>query len=157
MSNLSEELYFTWLIPNQLAACRGPRSIDDLRFLKASGVDCLIRLADIDETMVTSKDVADAGLMDYHDPVPDYCPPSQAQLDRLVQYIDEKIKEGKRVAVSCRAGVGRTGTVLACYLIYKGWDYQSALAEVRSNRPGSVKTVQQENAVKRYAQRLNRH
>jgi len=156
MGDPSEELYFTWLIPNKLAGCRGPRNIDDLKFLKAAGVDCLIRLADIDETLVSPKDVADAGLEDYHEPVPDYCPPSQAQLDRLILYIDKKINEGKRVAVSCRAGVGRTGTVLACYLVYKGLDWESALAEVRRNRPGSVKTLQQESAVKRYAQRLNR-
>jgi len=96
-------------------------------------------------------------LEDYHEQVPDYCPPSQAQLDRLLLYIDnKKINEGKRVAVSYRAGVGRTGTVLACYLVSKGLDWDSALAEVRRNRPGSVKTLQQENAVKRYAQRLNR-
>jgi atypical dual specificity phosphatase len=156
MEDLSEELYFTWLIPDKLAACRGPRNLGDLKFIKAAGVDCLIRLADIDETLVSSKDVAEAGLEDYHEPVPDYCPPSQAQLDRLILYIDKKIDEGKRVAVSCRAGVGRTGTVLACYLVYKGLDSQSALAAVRRNRPGSVKTPQQENAVKRYAQRLNR-
>ena len=51
--------------------------------------------------------------------------------------------------------MGRTGTALACYLVYKGLDWESALAEVRRNRPSSVKTPQQENAVKRYAQRLN--
>ena len=156
MGDPSEELYFTWLIPNKLAACKGPRNIDDLKFLKAAGVDCLIRLTDIDETLVSPKDVADACLEDYHEPVPDYCPPSQAQLDRLLLYIDKKINEGKRVAVSYRAGVGRTGTVLTCYLVSKGLDWDSALAEVRRNRPGSVKTLQQENAVKRYAQRLNR-
>jgi atypical dual specificity phosphatase len=156
MGDPSKELYFTWLIPGKLAGCRGPRNIDDLKFLKAAGIDCLIRLADIDETLVSSKDVAEAGLEDYHEPVPDYCPPSQAQLDRLIPYIDKKINEGKRVAVSCRAGVGRTGTVLACYLVYKGLDWESALAEVRRKRPGLVKTLQQESAVKRYAQRLNR-
>lgn len=154
MRNLEEELFFTWLIPNQLAASRGPRSKEDLRFLKEIGVDCLIRLADIDEVSVTPKDVSEAGLEDFHEPVPDYCPPSQAQLDRLVSYIDSKIKEGKRVAVSCRAGLGRTGTLLACYLVHKGLDYESALAKVRENRPGSVKTFQQENAVRRYALRL---
>ncbi|MFN3621719.1 MAG: hypothetical protein ACK4TI_02415, partial [Nitrososphaerales archaeon] len=84
MSNLAEELYFTWLIPNQLAASRGPRSKEDLKFLKDSGIDCLIRLADIDETLVSPKDVLEAGLEDYHEPVADYCPPSQAQLDRLI-------------------------------------------------------------------------
>ncbi|MEM3074062.1 MAG: dual specificity protein phosphatase family protein [Nitrososphaerales archaeon] len=156
MSDIAEELYFTWLIPNQLAASKGPRSKEDLKFLKDSGVDCLIRLADIDETLVSSKDVLEAGLEDYHEPVPDYCPPSQAQLDRLVHYIDTKIKEGKRVAVSCRAGVGRTGTLLACYLIYTGLNYEAALARVRENRLGSVKTSQQESAVKRYALRLGR-
>lgn len=154
MNSSAEDLFFTWLIPNQLAASRGPRSKEDLLFLKDSGIDCLIRLADIDETPISSKDVLEAGLEDYHEPVPDYCPPSQAQLDRLVLYIDRKISEGKRVAVSCRAGLGRTGTLLACYLIYKGLDHETALAKVRENRPGSVKTYQQESAVKRFALRL---
>ncbi len=77
--NIDEELSFTWLIPDQLAGCRGPRSIKELNHLKKAGVDCLIRLADIDETQVTTEDVLRAGLEDYHEPVPDYCPPSQAQ------------------------------------------------------------------------------
>jgi atypical dual specificity phosphatase len=52
------------------------------------------------------------------------------------------------VAVHCRAGMGRTGTCLAAYLMrYSGLPARQAIDAVRRARPGSVETRQQEEAL----------
>lgn len=59
------------------------------------------------------------------------------------------------VAVHCMLGYGRTGTLLACYLCKErhlaGGD---AIREIRRLRPGSIETLEQEQAVIRFCQCL---
>lgn len=58
------------------------------------------------------------------------------------------------VAVHCMHGHGRTGTMLACYLVKKlkisGID---AIKQIRAMRPGSIETHDQEKAVMQFYQR----
>jgi atypical dual specificity phosphatase len=51
-------------------------------------------------------------------------------------------------------GLGRTGTVIAAYLISRGWDAGEAVDYVRRLRPGSIQTESQLNAVYEFAARL---
>ena len=47
--------------------------------------------------------------------------------------------KGQAVAVHCRAGLGRTGTLIGCYLMHKyNFTGRSAIAWTRVARPGSV-------------------
>jgi protein-tyrosine phosphatase len=57
------------------------------------------------------------------------------------------------VAVHCFAGVGRTGTVLAAWMVAQGMEPDAAIEELRALRPGSVETRGQADAVRRFAQR----
>jgi atypical dual specificity phosphatase len=57
------------------------------------------------------------------------------------------------VAVHCTAGKGRTGTVLAAYLVTTGLSAHAAIDRVRHLRPGSVETPDQEEAVEEFARR----
>ena len=93
-------------------------------------------------------------ILDMYVPVRDFTPPDQDQIDRMIEFIDEQLVQNSRpVVVSCFAGIGRTGTVLACYLVKRGADPADAINEVRRLRPGSVQTPEQEAAVHEYAQR----
>jgi atypical dual specificity phosphatase len=60
------------------------------------------------------------------------------------------------VNVHCRAGKGRTGTVLAAYFVSKGMSAAEALQRVRELRPGSIETPEQEHAIADLARRLNK-
>jgi len=55
---------------------------------------------------------------------------------------------GRRFAMHCYAGLGRTGTVAARLLIEHGTAAADAIARVRSIRPGSIETYEQEDYVR---------
>lgn len=58
------------------------------------------------------------------------------------------------VGVHCALGFGRTGTMLACYLVKeRGLAAGDAIAEIRHLRPGSIETHEQEKAVFQFYQR----
>jgi atypical dual specificity phosphatase len=54
------------------------------------------------------------------------------------------------VAVRCIAGLGRTGTILACYLVSMEMPANNAIIVIREWRPGSIETLEQEAVVYEY-------
>jgi atypical dual specificity phosphatase len=89
-------------------------------------------------------------------PVPDMEPPTDRQLDHVLETIRKANATGMGVAVHCAAGLGRTGTVLAAYFVATGLAPRDAVDKVRELRPGSVETIEQERAVERFAGRVGR-
>jgi atypical dual specificity phosphatase len=90
-------------------------------------------------------------LVDMFEPVPDFTPPEPDQIQRMIEFIDEQTEASRPVVVSCYAGIGRTGTVLACYLVHRGREPAEAITMLRELRPGSIQTPEQEAAVYAYA------
>ena len=90
--------------------------------------------------------------MEYlHLPVANFTAPKQSQIRRFIRFCNSNRKEGKPVAVHCLAGAGRTGTMLACYLVTKGINPEKAMNTIRRKRPGSIETLGQEEAVFKFA------
>jgi protein-tyrosine phosphatase len=58
------------------------------------------------------------------------------------------LENGGSVVVHCRGGLGRTGLVVARFLVEEGMDPESAITLVRSVRPGAIETWEQENHVR---------
>jgi atypical dual specificity phosphatase len=70
--------------------------------------------------------------------------PTIEQLQQVLRYVEEKNAESKPVLVHCGEGTGRTGTVLAAYLISHDQAAEEAIRKVREERPGSIQTPEQE-------------
>ena len=143
----------TWLEPDSLAACRYPRDDKALRHLAAQDIRLLINLH---QQSHSPEALARYSLTELHLPVPYLTPPTPEQLAQGVLAIEEALANGQKVAVHCAAGLGRTGTLLACYLVKRGLEPREAITRVRWARPGSVETPQQEAAVEAYAQQIGR-
>ena len=92
-------------------------------------------------------------IMYIHSPVRNGFPPTTRQMDRLKQAIRDCINGGGDCLVHCCAGHGRTGTVIAAYLVGMGrTDGDEAIRFVRSKRRRSVETARQEQFVRLYGE-----
>ena len=145
-------LNFSWIIDGKLAGHEGPSSEQDLVWLKGQGVLALVRLIEKNKAEVSASQISKLGMWDLHEPVPDFDIPKPDQIDKIIQFIDTAISAKRPVGVSCKFGIGRTGTILACYLVRKGYDADSAISAVRKKRPGSIETQEQVDAVKERGQ-----
>lgn len=139
-----------WIEDGRLLGCAYPRREAAIAGLARQGVSMLVNLH---ERAHDPARLARYGVEEIHLPVADFTPPSPAQVDRGVAAIAEAIAADRRVAVHCGAGKGRTGTLLACYLVHQGLDPAVAIARIREVRPGSVETRAQVAAVEAYARR----
>jgi atypical dual specificity phosphatase len=79
----------------------------------------------------------------------DYGAPSLQQLDYVVSYIGRQIDNGKPIMVHCSDGRGRTGTILAAYLIKKGnvLNAYQTINRLRNIRGESIQSKEQEDIV----------
>ena len=141
---------FSWLDKPTLAGMARPQSPEEMRWLRGQGIEVLVSLT---EERLPRDWCDDAGLLVFHEPLEDMEPPTQEQLDRCVSAVTKAIAGNLAVAVHCGAGLGRTGVVLAAYLVTKGMSAANAISRVRRLRPHSVETDEQAEAVERFARR----
>ena len=91
------------------------------------------------------------GITTLHLPVEDMTRPTREQIDEFISFVDQT--DGG-VVVHCAAGIGRTGTMLGCYLVWNGLPADQAISRLRRLRPGSIETPDQEWAVLDFADRV---
>lgn len=139
-----------WVAPGMLG-CAYPRTERALASLSGKGVRLLVNLH---ERPHAPDRLVHLGLREVHLPVKDFAAPTPRQVGRGVDAIAGALAAGEAAAVHCGGGLGRTGTLLACYLASsEGLDAEEAIGRVRSVRPGSVETLAQVRAVEAWTQR----
>jgi atypical dual specificity phosphatase len=145
---------FSWLIEGEIAGMAKPAStVSDFEFLKDNNIDAIVSLSEfpLDENLVE-----EFGFEVKHIPVRDFESPRMEQVEDFLKFAKEIRTDGKKLVVHCDAGAGRTGTMLACYLVSKGYDAAKAIEEVRRKRPGSIETPGQEEIVVKCEEKIER-
>ena len=67
-------------------------------------------------------------------PVRDFSAPTIEHVLEFVNFVHRMLDQNNAVVVSCGAGIGRTGTMLAAYLVSRCYSPEKALEEVREKR-----------------------
>ena len=142
---------FGWVLEGILAASGLPSSPGQVRWLKEHGITSILTLT---ETPLPPRFFDGTGVNSTHIQMFDHAPPTQESLSKAVRHLRNEIEKGNVVLVHCLAGQGRTGSVLASYLVeYHGKKAKEAIDHLRKTRPGSVEPAQ-EAAVLEYARTL---
>jgi len=136
---------FRWIIPGRLGATPLPGIVTDLDYdlacLRMLGITTLITLThrDLDQDALRRQ-----GLRNFHLGISDNEPPSIPQMRALAGRMSELLHNGETLAVHCRAGLGRTGTVVAGWLMCDGLPAQLAIQRIRNIDSRFVQTASQE-------------
>lgn len=149
---------FLWLKKGRLAGTPRPGVVHDLGYdlsaLKRVGVTVLINLT---EQAMSDAAIAEAGIESRWYPIDDMHAPELAQAVNICTEIDTRLARNEVLAVHCLAGLGRTGTVLAAYLIWEGHNALDALESVRRIEPRWVQSDRQVEFLQRFETHLNQH
>ena len=137
---------FSWIIEEKLAGSAIPTSKEEIDWIKQEGVKSIVTIRDEPLEDEWIKDINylhvnsnDMGVPEFND------------LVFAIDFIRRRIEENKPVMVHCLAGLGRTGTLLACYLIkYENMSADDAVQKVREERPGSIQSFSQEEIIHKF-------
>ena len=139
---------FSWVTEGKLAGSGLPVTQDEFKWVLDKGIKSIVTVR---EVPLPSRWIDGTDIDYLHLMVEDYGVPNMEVLDEAVNYIDNKIQSGKPVLVHCAAGKGRTGALLAAYMIKKeNLTAEQAIEKIRLMRPGSVQSVTQETALSMY-------
>ncbi|XP_039023867.1 phosphatidylglycerophosphate phosphatase PTPMT1-like [Hibiscus syriacus] len=125
----------------------------DVRRLKQLGVGCVITLNEPFETLVSTSLYHAHGIDHLVIPTRDYLfAPSVSDISRAVNFIHKNASCGRTTYVHCKAGRGRSTTIVLCYLVEHNQMTPAGAPEyVRSRRPRVLLAPLQWKAVVEYS------
>ncbi|KAJ3683642.1 hypothetical protein LUZ60_013869 [Juncus effusus] len=125
----------------------------DVPRLKMQGVHGVVTLNEPYETLVPSSLYQAHGIEHLVIPTRDYLfAPCHRDINLAVDFIHRNAIEGRKTYVHCKAGRGRSTTIVLCYLVkYKNMRAEDAFEYIRSIRPRVLLARSQWKAVKSYS------
>ena len=137
---------FSWIIEEKLAGSAIPTSKDEIDWIKQEGIRSIVTIR---EEPLEDEWIKDVNYLHVHSN--DMGIPEFSDLVNSVDFIHQRITNDQPVMVHCLAGLGRTGTILACYLIkYEDMTADDAIEKVRRERHGSIQSFSQEEIIFRF-------
>lgn len=138
---------FSWVEENMLAGSGQPVTKTEVDWLVSQGIKSIVSIREVP----LPKEWINEEMGYLHLQVDDLGAPTPEDIDRAVTFIEKEISAKRPVLVHCAAGKGRTGVILAAYLIKtKAMGAAASIDKVRDMRPGSVQSEVQEWAVTMY-------
>jgi len=134
-----------WVVPGCLLAGEYPGARDDaqvcrqLRRLRWSGVTDFFDLTEAGEYGLRAyASLLDGAARHTRFPIPDRDVPGDEAMRAILDAIDATLAERRTVYVHCFGGIGRTGTVVGCWLVRHGRTAAEALRQIAAWREGTT-------------------
>lgn len=140
-----------WVLPGRLLSGEYPGDPESqkarrrLTHLLQTGIRVFIDLTHPDNDVESYHDILREEADDlgvevevYSHPIVDFDIPEPLAMKAILDHIDQALLEEKTAYVHCYGGIGRTGTVIGCFLVRHGLDGEAALkrlAELRKSTP----------------------
>jgi atypical dual specificity phosphatase len=146
---------FSWVIKGKLAGSGMPVTYSQFVWVVTHGIKTIVTVREVPLPLkwFTADNI---NSVDYfHLRVEDYGAPSIEEMDNTVDFIQRQIANEEPVMVHCAAGRGRTGTILAAYLLKEeNLTSDQAIKKIRKIRPGSIQSDRQEMVISMYEKYL---
>ncbi|MCP4614877.1 MAG: tyrosine protein phosphatase [Bradyrhizobium sp.] len=135
-------------LTGRMAIAARPRADDwleaEVDAWKHSGIDVIVSLLEHEEVLELGlrreAELCRANGIDFVSfPIRDRgVPDSRQEVSRIARVLASGLRDGRSVAIHCRAGIGRSSVVAACTLIFCGRKAEDALALIEASRGVSI-------------------
>ena len=144
---------FTWLVRGRLGGSPCPGLNDsfasDAEALKRVGITLVVTLTK--EWEPPTELFAEFGLKNIFVPIPDMGAPTIAQAEGACKLVEDALSAGETVLFHCRAGRGRTGTLLAALLIWFNPDFDTAISRIKATNRYWIESAEQMKFLAQFA------
>lgn len=161
-----------WVVPGRLLAGEHPGGATEeetrrrVAALRSAGINCFLDLTELDE-LAGYRHLLPPEIKYIRHPIADMdVPEAVTQMQMIQTRIRAALTFGRSLYVHCRAGIGRTGTVVGCYLVEQGLAGRPAVKQLnvlwrQSGRaktwPKVPQTLQQTQYIERWPEHRKFH